>query len=163
MNKKVVAGVTAILITLSVTAIGAYADVAHAHDGGTKACQSHSNTKICWGTTTHIDTATREDAWGYTRARFEWGSTISADTMRNLGLGHSSANTNSDQDISGGHGCVGYDSLYVGRTYYGAGSPPSSDASITGTFESSEENSGVVAYKVNVETGETTLIVGGEK
>lgn len=152
MKKKVaVCIVTAVMLAMLATS--AFAGIAYDHDAGTPDCRLHSMCKTCWGETTHIYTdGDREDAPGYTRARFESVLSITADTLRNYGIGYSYADTNSDSDIEGGHGCVYIDSGYVGHTYYG-----SDEARL-----SSGRTSGAVAYKVNAETGKTTVIQGGE-
>lgn len=156
MNKKILKCITVAAIALVMTASVAYAAVAHAHDSGVPDCTQHSMKKTCWGSTTHIDTSTRDDAWGYTRARFESLGRVYGDTQRNVGFGSSYADTDYDQDISGSHYCAEKD-LIKGVTYYGTASAPS------GALTKSIDNIGTVAYRVDVETGETTIIVGGEK
>lgn len=152
MNKKLLRGIAVTAITLAMTATAAYAAVAHAHSSGVPDCTQHSMKKTCWGSTTHIDTDTRKDAWGYTRARFESALGIYGDTLRNVGLGTSRADTNNDSDISGNHYCAEKD-LIKGVTYYGTASGPSG-------YSANSIDS--VAYRVDAETGETTVIKGGE-
>jgi len=116
MNRKIITIITIVAVALIFLSGVTNAAVAHAHSAGVPDCRYHSMKETCWGMTEHIDTITRKDAEGYTRARFEYRGSVYGDTGRNYGIGISYADTNNDEDIPNNHFCAEKD--LTACTYY---------------------------------------------